>query len=384
MQDSELIAKIYDCASHPKLWGDILQEIADRADAYGGMIFDSCRTSKGERIGLYSCSSVYDPNVALHYARKHNDYEIIDQAKFARLSSDGDEVNLIRCEALADDRMALEKQPNVRAMMEMGIHYRAGALLSKETSSMDRFALQFTHSNGPITQDELEWVETILLHVSKSLSIGRVLNSQKQEIDAKTAVLARLPFGVAIVSAGKELLSANPEFMRIAEECNLLARGGRGLSVDRLPDDMRRMLGGISAHGTKGSRPRKEAVYLPFDDGEFGVFLEISPTTPDAGAVTGSHSSFVVTALDSRKSHEIDAEAIAKYFPLSPSEKLVLEMVVRGNTNSEIAQERGRTVETVNSQLKALLRKSGSRNRTELVRVAVSLSSSALYPDLPY
>ena len=202
--------------------------------------------------------------------------------------------------------------------------------------------------------------------------------------------MRKLPFWRDCLSGWRLFLREKNYCQQTQNSCGSLKNaiywhgGGRGLSVDRIPDDMRRMLGGISAHGTKGSRPRKEAVYLPFDDGEFGVFLEILPTTPDAGAFTGSHSSFVVTALDSRKSHEIDAEAIAKYFPLSPSEKSVLEMVVRGNTNSEIAQERGRTVETVNSQLKALLRKLGSRNRTELVRVAVSLSSSALYPDLPY
>ncbi|MFT6022511.1 MAG: DNA-binding CsgD family transcriptional regulator [Ascidiaceihabitans sp.] len=382
MQDSELIARIYDCASKPEQWADTLQDIAERANAFGGMIFDSCHTIHGERVGLYTCSSVYDPNVARHYAGKHNDFEVVDQAKFARLSSDGDEVNLIRCDALAQTREGLETQSNVQAMMEMGIHYRAGALLSKETTSMDRFALQFTKASGPIGQDKLLWVETILPHVAKALSIGRVLHSQKQEIEAKTAVLGRLPFGVAIVSKGKELLSANPEFMRIAEQFNLLSRGATGLSVEKLPNEMREMLTGLEAHGKRGTRPRKEAVFLPSKDAGFGVFLEISPTTQHTETDKLGGETYVVTALDSGQSHTINADAIAKYFPLSKSEKSVLELVVRGRTNVEIAEERGRTVETVNSQLKALLRKSGSRNRTELVRVAVSLSSSALYPDL--
>ncbi len=382
MQDSELIARIYDCAASPEQWADTLQDIAGQAGAYGGMIFDSCHTVKGERIGLYTCSSVYDPNVALHYSSKHNDFEVTDQAKFARLSTADDAVNLIRCDALAPSREALETQTNVQAMMAMGIHYRAGALLSKETSSMDRFALQFTKAGGPISDKKLLWVESILPHVAKSLSIGRVLHSQKQEIEAKSAVLDRLPFGVAIVSQGRELLSANPEFLRIAEQCNLLSRDAKGLSPNRLPSEMRQMLAGLDAHGKRGARPRKEAVFLPTADTDFGVFLEISPTTQQAESDKAGANNYVVTALDSRQAHDMDADAISKYFPLSPSEKSVLEMVVRGHTNAEIAQDRGRTVETVNSQLKALLRKSGSRNRTELVRVAVSLSSSALYPNL--
>jgi len=49
---------------------------------------------------------------------------------------------------------------------------------------------------------------------------------------------------------------------------------------------------------------------------------------------------------------------------------MVIDLVVKGHTNAEIATLRDRSLETINSQLKALILKSGTRNRTELVRLA--------------
>lgn len=52
---------------------------------------------------------------------------------------------------------------------------------------------------------------------------------------------------------------------------------------------------------------------------------------------------------------------------LTPRERDILAEVVRGATNAEVAAELFVSVETVKTHLKALLAKSGSRHRTELV-----------------
>ncbi|MDZ7905849.1 MAG: hypothetical protein U5N55_08860 [Cypionkella sp.] len=162
-----LVPRIYDCVVQPRLWPDLLQDIAREAGAFGAMIFD-CETHDGqESVRLRQASSVYDPEVVAQYVAAQNAHEVQDQARFATLSSRGDEVNLIRCDDLFSGRAELESRPNVQAMMQMGIHYRAGALLSKDTLSLDRFALQFRHAQGAIAEEKRLHVQGILHHVAK-------------------------------------------------------------------------------------------------------------------------------------------------------------------------------------------------------------------------
>ncbi len=377
MTDHALIARIYDCALQPDLWPETLQQIADQAGAHGAMVFDRALFPGGEKINLQVCSAIYDRQTVLNYVKSFNEHEVEDQATFARLSTKGSEVNLIRCDDLRANRAALERQPNVQAMMGMGIHFRAGALLSKDTDAMDRFALQLRRKQGPIAEPARLWVEAILPHVAKALSIGRAFYREREDKRMLMQIICALPFGVAVVHRDGTVLLANGEFDRLAQAYKLM-RGAAQLNVPTLPTAMRRLLSSAEMHGKHGARPRHEAVFVPGDGEGLGLFLEVGPISQHAELDHFGPDAFLISALDSNRTHAINPDVVKKFFPISASELAVLDLVVRGMTNAEIAEARGRSLETVNSQMKSLIRKSGTRNRTELVRVAVGLSVAGL------
>ncbi|QBF30488.1 LuxR C-terminal-related transcriptional regulator [Thalassococcus sp. S3] len=60
-------------------------------------------------------------------------------------------------------------------------------------------------------------------------------------------------------------------------------------------------------------------------------------------------------------------------FGLSPSETLVIRGLVEASTLKEIALQRGRSVETIRTQLKAIFQKTQTHGQTELIRVCLSL-----------
>jgi DNA-binding CsgD family transcriptional regulator len=378
MNQTQLTLQIYDCALQPALWPEVLQQIADQAGALGAMIFDRDLSQPRERVALRMCSPAYYPKTVQTYIEAFNDDEVRDQARFAQLSSVGDEVNLIRCDDLAASRSALELQPNVIEMMEKGVYYRAGALLSKDTDAMDRFALQFMAHQGPIAEPARQMVEGLLPHVAKSLSIGRSfwsLHVRKQNL---VALIEALPFGVAIAAGDGSLLFSNSEFARLAEAYQLCQRGRNQLAAARLPATMQLLLADMQSHGKTGARPLREAGFVMGEVEGTGLFIEISPIRDHPEFERFDRNCFLISTLDSHRAHSINPEVVARFFPMSASELAVLELVVKGHTNAEIADIRGRSTETVNSQVKALIRKSGTRNRTELVRVAVGLSVASL------
>lgn len=377
MTDHALIARIYDCALQPELWPETLQQIADQAGAHGVMVFDRALYPEGEQINLQVLSAVYDRDTVLGYVKAFNEYEVEDQASFARLSTKGSEVNLIRCDDLRTSRSLLERQPNVQAMMGMGIHFRAGALLSKDTDAMDRFALQLRRKQGPIAEPARQWVEALLPHVAKSLSIGRAFFRERQDKRLLMQIIGALPFGVGVVHRDGSVLLANDEFDRLAARYRLQRAPGQ-LTMASLPLALRKLLSGSDAHGKHGARPRHEAVFVAGEGEGLGLFLEVGPISQHCELDRFGPDVFLISALDSNRTHAINPEIVQKFFPISGSELAVLDLVVKGMTNAEIADVRGRSLETVNSQVKALIRKSGTRNRTELVRVAVGLSVAGL------
>ncbi|WP_170207281.1 helix-turn-helix transcriptional regulator [Roseinatronobacter monicus] len=379
MSDEALIRRIYDCALNPADWAAVMQDIAQHSGAIGAIIFDVVLDRTGqEQVCLQTCSSVYDPAEIEGYLARFNAEELRDQGIFARLSSQGEDVELLRCDRLTDSRAALEAQPNVQAMIASGVYYRAGALLCKDSLRMDRFALQSSRRQGPLTESALSWASVMLRHVAKAQSIGRAFRELHLRGAMLESVLGALPFGVAVVTGGRDILLRNPEFERLAEASGLAApRDPTRLSpraLSRLPD-IQRQLTGIEAHGTRGTRPRLEAGFMPLTEGAAqGLFVELSPLTRHPDLDRFGPSAYLMCALDSSRAHSIDLERLQRFFPLTASELAVLDLVARGHTNPEIADLRGRALETVNSQVKTIIRKTGSRNRTEMVRVAVGLS----------
>ena len=375
----DLIAKIYDCALNPRQWRTVLQDIARATGAFGAMIFDCEWQGNTERVALRYCSEVYDLSLVGWYVETHNAHEVHDQGRFARLSSLGDDINLIRCDDLFSSRNELERQPNQQAMMNFGVHFRAGALLSKDTAAMDRFALQFRKEQGPISEPARLLAQNLLPHVAKSLSIGgRAFQASEDQKRALSRTLEAVPFGIGIIKSVGDLLYSNAEFRALCDEFSL-SRGGSGpLRTERLPLAMQSLLRSARDHGKFGARPLREAAFLPGKIEAAGLFMEISPISNHPEFDRFGEGTFLVSMLDSQRAHKVNPEIVRRFFPLTESEMAVLELVVKGHTNSEIADLRGRSLETVNSQMKSLIRKSGTRNRTELVRVAVSLSVASM------
>lgn len=374
----DLVTRIYDCAMNPRAWRSVLQGIAQATGAYGAMIFDCAWDGRKERVALRYCSEVYDPALVGWYVDTHNANEVRDQGRFAQLSSKGNEINLIRCDDLYSSREELERQDNQQAMMKFGVYYRAGALLSKDTDAMDRFALQFHKDQGPISEPARQMALGLLPHVAKALSIGRALQACEDQKRALTLTLEAVPFGIGIISAKGHILYGNTEFRALSDRLRLIGPGPTDFRAQNLPLPMQGLLRSAREHGKFGARPLREAAFLAEKGEGTGIFIEISPISSHPELDRFGEGVYLVSLLDNGRAHRIDPDIVRRFFPMTESELLVLQMAIKGHTNSEIADMRGRSLETVNSQMKSLIRKSGTRNRTELVRVAVSLSVTSL------
>jgi DNA-binding NarL/FixJ family response regulator len=75
---------------------------------------------------------------------------------------------------------------------------------------------------------------------------------------------------------------------------------------------------------------------------------------------------------------DINAPLVTRLFELTGAETDVLALMAEGLTNREISERRSTSITTVNSQTKAILSKTTTANRTQLVRLVTNLSANFL------
>ncbi len=378
MSDAKLIQDIYDTALNPSALPEVLQDISGRIGAYGAMIFDCVQENDRRYVDMRQISTCYDWEATRAYAQKYNLEELADQDHLAHLSLPTDGINLVH-----DKNLYLngrEPLANLAAMERRGISDRLGGLLSKEAWNTGRFAFQFATGTKFATEEQIKWAESILSHLSKSLTMADIVMGQKLVNVGFAAYLDSINFGIAIVDSNSSILYANQEFKRIEQDYEYVSTQRSGKLEFKAPHaekELSALLKDDEAHGRFGARPRREAIYIPTDRGKGtnGLFVEICPIKSHPDLSTFKDGARVVTVLDGSRDIKLDFETLSLYFPLSKKEMEVLERATFGFSNAEIAQERNRSVETVKSQLKSAMRKMGARNRTELVRVGLGFAS---------
>ena len=78
-----------------------------------------------------------------------------------------------------------------------------------------------------------------------------------------------------------------------------------------------------------------------------------------------------------------NTDPIQSAFGLTKTELSIVEAIFDGLSNPEIAERRGRSVETVNTQVKSVLSKSNCNTRTQLVRMMMRFGTDFLAPAVP-
>jgi len=384
--DIDLIARIYDTALDPSIWPELMLRIAHKLGATGAFIFELRLDEEHPQIASRIYSSNYSPEIVSWYLKTFNEQEISDQGRFAELSQKGNEVDLISDIELRPKISDLLAQPNVAFMMTRGLKHRAGALLNKDLVNVDRFALQFSIDHGPITPSEIKKANQFLPHIAKVIGMSRPLEEQLIAKGIFEEVLRNIGQGVAILGPRGTVLYANTEFERYLSEHKVFRKGTNGtlqlIDVTTNPAQAKHyhdLVVSDDAHGVFGARARKEAVVIDLEKTGTALFVEICPVEASIRSGKLGAGCRLVTVIDTSRHVKFDRKRLQSFYQLSASETEILELVAKGYTNIEIGEIRNRSQDTVKSQMKTLMRKTNSQNRTDLVHMIHNLSAAITY-----
>lgn len=374
-----LILDIYDTSLDPKLWPKVLDRIAEFIGARGAFLFELEGEDPDRVIIAPYFSQKYQPEQVLGYLARHNRQELLDQDRLAFHSTRRDHIELVGEDVLYEDRSEYLDRPNVREMISNGLPHRAGALLNKDFPRHGRFALQFSRKDGPLDDENRQKAALILPHVAKAISIAQPTQQLEQRFNSIIGSLDYLQIGICILSRDGTVLLTNREFDRQVEDYPVFAISPvRKLELNdcELGRQLAAFRGDISRHGRSGARPHKEAIITQNDVHARALCIEICPLTSNDHLDEPRLDGHIVYSLDSAMAVAIDVELVAGAFRLTHAEQEVLDLLSEGLTNAEISERRQKSIETVNSQVKSILAKTNSANRTQLLRLVTGISAN--------
>ncbi len=381
ISEQDLILRIYDTVADPANWPNVLDDIAHYINAQGAFIFEMEGVGDERSIIAPYFSTTYSHDAVNEYLQLHRLQELADQDRFAYHSKAADGLELIRDEVLADSEAELLARENTQMMIRFGLRYRAGALLNKDQTFQDRFAVQYTEDHGPLTDEELTRSHVIMPHIAKALSVGRPSLQLDQKFNSVTTMIDKLKVGVCLLDGRGQVVFRNSEFDRQLAEYRAFRiepNGRLAFSQGLFDKSMEKLFGGLANHGNFGGRPRKEAVSATLENDTFALCLEVVPLShaPEFGAaMLDGH---IVYSLDTSVSYDIKVDMLTRLFALTKSEADVLALMAEGLTNQQISEQRGKSIHTINSQVKSILAKTRTANRTQLIRLATNVSANFL------
>jgi len=100
---------------------------------------------------------------------------------------------------------------------------------------------------------------------------------------------------------------------------------------------------------------------------------DLAPLRDPGDEMGSAFSGVLVTLIDPEHREMVSIDGLARNYDLTPVETLVCRMLAQGLTLREIAEERSVSLDTVKSQARAVYGKTQTRNRSELVRRALSI-----------
>lgn len=379
--EQDLILKIYDTVADPASWPSMLDEISHYLNAQGAFIFEMEGFGDDRLLRAPYFSTGYSLEAVSEYLRLHTAQELRDQDRFAYHSKAADGLELIRDEVLADSEEELLARANTQMMIRFGLRYRAGALLNKDQIYQDRFALQFSESHGPLSDEERARAHGVMPHIAKALSVGRPSLQLDRKFSSVASMVDHLKVGVCVLDARGQVVFANVEFKRQMEHHRAfrIEKAGRlRFSEAKFDKSLQALFGDLSNHGKFGGRPRKEAVSATLEDDTFALCIEVVPldSAPEFGET--NLEGHIVYSLDTSVSYDIKTDILTRLFALTRSEADVLELMADGLTNQQISEARGKSIHTINSQVKSVLAKTRTANRTQLIRMATNVSANFL------
>lgn len=358
MAEKSLIDQIYEAAVIPERWNEVLAKFAQAAGAKDAVLI----AARGTTFSRWLTSSPeFDEVVVTHAQRYPENLRTarLVAAQYAGFVHDRD--------VMSQDE--IDREPVYRDYL-IPKGYGSGVATAIFSPSGDNIIVhaEYDHTRGPERREVLAELDQLRPHFARAALLSSRLGLERAH--AMTEALAILGLPCAVLRASGRVYAANTAFEALIPDL-VQDRSDRvylaDTEADQLLDDALRR---ISLHLSAGS---VNSIPVAGGDGKLPHIVHLLPIRGTAHDVfTQATSLLVVTPVDRAKVPT--AGVLQGLFDLTPAEARVARGIGEAQSIDGIAKSLGISRETVRSQLKSVLSKTGAGRQVELVRLLAGLS----------
>jgi DNA-binding CsgD family transcriptional regulator len=348
--DQQLIDRIYECAFGPECWPGVLDELARIADARGGYLL-TANTESQSWIASQTMHIAMEQTVKGDWLRRGQRLRRILSARRCGFLTEHD----IFTEAeLANDPLYRD------FLWPAGFGWAVGNAISLPTGDTLVFGLERMKKRGPVEPSIVKQLDPLHPHIARSAFMSARLQLERARAASETLELIGLP-GLVFNERGK-VLAVNHLMETLTEYVRWQAHDRVSLA-DPIADALLQQT--IKTLDLEDLAPVR-SLALRDAHATAAMVAHVIPIRRTARDVfTRCAGMLVMTPVAPLQAPPV--ELVQSLFDLSPAEARVARRLAGGQTVDEIASVDGVSSNTVRTQVRAVLEKTGCRRQTDVV-----------------
>jgi DNA-binding CsgD family transcriptional regulator len=370
----ELLGKLYDAALAPKSWPVFLERFSDVFESLGTVVYlldyaDRQALSQSEDIPFLQQVRI-DPGYILSYDRYYSSVNV--WLENARDFPEGTPTT--SCFLYPNAELPKTEWYNDWLRPQGYFYSLSGSLLELGSLSVRLTAFR-SSAQPPFSPEDLQAYGRLMPHLRRACLIQRKFAELQGLQNAGAEVLHRLPMGVVLLDRSGRTVFLNKAAEAIARQADGFTLGKLGFCNAKSPNETQ-ALRKLIADAIGGVRPcqsrRGGAMPLARRGSGRPLCALVSPLPGKLAAWLGCAPGAVLFLSDPDRQTEAAEELLARCYGLSPAEAKLAAALAAGQSVQEHMEERGVSHNTVKTQLKRILAKTGTRRQAELVKLLLS------------
>jgi DNA-binding CsgD family transcriptional regulator len=346
---NDIVDRIYEAAAIPELWPEVLQVLAREVGAPAAALL-----AFGGDGARYTSTPNYVEALD-DFVQNGSGYE--NQRPTRQIA--GGHVGF-QYDLELFTQAELDADPIYRDFItKHGFKWSAGSVILTPSSDMLVFDLTKRLADGPFARAEMERLDEYRPHLARAALLAHRLGLKAARAATEALEIIGLP--AALVGGKGGVLSANPGFERLAPRVRIGALDRVSFGTPRsdgLLVEAIAQLGGPQATSVR-------SIPIPASGGAEALIAHLVPVRRAANDVFARAAGLLMITTVSRPELPM-ADVLTGLFDLTPAEARVARGVASALGVDEMAASYGLSRETVRTQLKSVMAKTGTSRQAEL------------------
>lgn len=372
------LARVYDVLLSPDSWGSIMDELDEQMGGKGSNVI-VVDLLHHELSDAYHSKSLLP--VAQYYLE--NAFDQLERPILEKITEFIPQQNLTSSKEVYESYSRKYKDgadPSyfTEWMRErFGIHARYTSPLNYRRFYSDIATFHFGKISKSRLRKKIAYGNLLLPHIAKVIELSRPFKLLHLRFRAILDALDRFHLGVIILSSDGSLVVQNQAAEKINDHSDDLFLNHQNKLACRNQQanrDLQIAIKKIKRLNSAQENHHSAQLSIPRKQEKTPYLLEVSALRSADIEMSGGFNGVLVIVIDPENPPNINTNGLKELYNLTKAEQEVCKLVVEGLTTEEIAQARNTTIETVRSQIKSLTSKTYTKQRTELVKLALTVN----------